>query len=51
MVTMPLAGSMMDKRGPGKILLVGVTLIAAEWASSPTGWPDRRRTCRHCSSD
>ncbi|OOK64112.1 H+ antiporter-2 family protein [Mycobacterium kansasii] len=29
MVTMPLAGSMMDKRGPGKILLVGVTLIAA----------------------
>ncbi|MCV7125629.1 DHA2 family efflux MFS transporter permease subunit [Mycobacterium lacus] len=28
MVTMPLAGSLMDKRGPGKILLVGITLIA-----------------------
>lgn len=29
MLTMPLAGSLMDKRGPGKVLLVGVTLIAA----------------------
>lgn len=28
MVTMPFAGSLMDKRGPGKILLVGVALIA-----------------------
>lgn len=29
MLTMPVAGSLMDKRGPGKILLVGITLIAA----------------------
>ncbi|WP_205878006.1 DHA2 family efflux MFS transporter permease subunit [Mycobacterium camsae] len=29
MVTMPLAGSLMDKRGPRKILLIGLTLIAA----------------------
>lgn len=29
MVTMPFAGLLMDKRGPGKILLVGVALIAA----------------------
>lgn len=28
MVTMPLAGALMDKRGPGKILMVGVLLIA-----------------------
>ncbi|BBX73579.1 DHA2 family efflux MFS transporter permease subunit [Mycobacterium shinjukuense] len=27
MLTMPVAGSLMDKRGPGKILLVGITLI------------------------
>jgi EmrB/QacA subfamily drug resistance transporter len=29
MLTMPLAGALIDKRGPGKILLVGVTLLAA----------------------
>ncbi|GAB7143137.1 MFS transporter [Mycobacterium riyadhense] len=29
MVTMPVAGSLMDRRGPAKILLVGITLIAA----------------------
>jgi MFS transporter, DHA2 family, multidrug resistance protein len=27
MLTMPIAGQFMDKRGPGKIILVGVTLI------------------------
>ncbi|WP_232073364.1 DHA2 family efflux MFS transporter permease subunit [Mycobacterium stomatepiae] len=27
MVTMPLAGSIMDRRGPGTIVLVGITLI------------------------
>jgi MFS transporter, DHA2 family, multidrug resistance protein len=27
MSTMPLAGAFMDKRGPGKVLLVGVTLL------------------------
>src|ERR1700731_3411640 len=26
-LTMPIAGQFMDKRGPGKIVLVGVTLI------------------------
>ncbi|WP_261875801.1 DHA2 family efflux MFS transporter permease subunit [Mycobacterium marinum] len=29
MVTMPIAGALMDKRGAGKILMVGVGLIAA----------------------
>jgi DHA2 family multidrug resistance protein len=29
MLTMPLAGTFMDKRGPGKAVLVGITLIAA----------------------
>ncbi|KAA1249561.1 DHA2 family efflux MFS transporter permease subunit [Mycobacterium simiae] len=29
MVTMPLAGALMDRRGPGKILMVGVLLIAS----------------------
>ncbi|ORB86664.1 MFS transporter [Mycobacterium kansasii] len=29
MVTMPLAGTLMDKRGPRSILLVGIALIAA----------------------
>lgn len=29
MCTMPIAGQFMDKRGPGKIILVGVTLILA----------------------
>jgi DHA2 family multidrug resistance protein len=29
MLTMPIAGQFMDKRGPGKIVLVGVTLILA----------------------
>lgn len=28
MLTMPVAGSLMDKRGPRKILMVGITLIA-----------------------
>lgn len=28
MLTMPVAGTLMDKRGPGKVLLVGITLIA-----------------------
>ncbi len=29
MLTMPLAGTYMDRRGPGKAVLVGITLIAA----------------------
>jgi MFS transporter, DHA2 family, multidrug resistance protein len=29
MLTMPIAGQFMDKRGPGKIVLVGITLIGA----------------------
>ncbi|GAC1397234.1 MAG: MFS transporter [Mycobacterium sp.] len=29
MVTMPMAGRIMDKRGPGKVALVGLTLILA----------------------
>ena len=29
MLTMPLAGTFMDRRGPGKVVLVGITLIAA----------------------
>ena len=29
MLTMPIAGQFMDRRGPGKIVLVGITLIAA----------------------
>ncbi len=29
MATMPLAGAFMDRRGPGKVVLVGITLIAA----------------------
>jgi MFS transporter, DHA2 family, multidrug resistance protein len=29
MLTMPLAGALMDKRGPGKIVLIGITLAAA----------------------
>jgi DHA2 family multidrug resistance protein len=29
MSTMPIAGQFMDKRGPGKVVLVGITLIAA----------------------
>lgn len=28
MITMPLAGSLLDKSGPGKVLLVGISLIA-----------------------
>jgi MFS transporter, DHA2 family, multidrug resistance protein len=29
MLTMPIAGVLMDKRGPGKVVLVGITLIGA----------------------
>lgn len=29
MITMPIAGVLVDKRGPGKVLLVGITLIGA----------------------
>jgi DHA2 family multidrug resistance protein len=28
MATMPIAGQLMDRRGPGKVVLVGITLIA-----------------------
>ncbi|WP_435405623.1 DHA2 family efflux MFS transporter permease subunit [Mycolicibacterium komossense] len=32
MSTMPIAGRFMDKRGPGKVILVGITLIATGMA-------------------
>jgi DHA2 family multidrug resistance protein len=32
MLTMPIAGQFVDKRGPGKIILVGITLIATGMA-------------------
>lgn len=32
MLTMPIAGQFMDKRGPGKVILVGITLIATGMA-------------------
>lgn len=37
MLTTPIAGALLDRRGPGKIVLVGITLIAAGMATFAYG--------------
>ena len=48
MLTMPLAGTLMDKRGPRNVLLAGIVLITAGLTVFAMAYGDKRTTCPSC---